>query len=128
MKNEKSRFRLIDGLLIAMMVVPLVIAMVIQILTEPASEGITITGAKVFLTIPMPLMDMLITEAQVNSWLVMISIVGLCLFLTQKVAKITTSQMIRSIMPFVIMMIVCLLIITYFPPLVTWLPRLFNLC
>ena len=54
--------------------------------------------------------------------------VGLCLFLTQKVAKITTSQMIRSIMPFVIMMIVCLLIITYFPPLVTWLPRLFNLC
>ena len=77
MKNEKSRFRLIDGLLIAMMVVPLVIAMVIKILTEPASEGITITGANVFLTIPMPLMDMLITEAQVNSWLVMVSIVGL---------------------------------------------------
>ena len=89
MKNEKSRFRLIDGLLIAMMVVPLVIAMVIQILTEPASEGITITGAKVFLTIPMPLMDMLITEAQVNSWLVMISIVGLCLFLTLSLIHIS---------------------------------------
>ena len=64
MKNEKSRFRLIDGLLIAMMVVPLVIAMVIQILTEPASEGITITGAKVFLTIPMPLMDMLAQQVR----------------------------------------------------------------
>lgn len=54
--------------------------------------------------------------------------VGLCLFLTQKVAKITTSQMIRAIMPFVIMMIVCLFIITYCPPIVTWLPSLFNLC
>ena len=98
MKNEKSRFRLIDGLLIAMMVVPLVIAMVIQILTEPASEGITITGAKVFLTIPMPLMDMLITEAQVNSWLVMISIVGLCLFLTHgmKVQNGTKRQLIAE--------------------------------
>ena len=98
MKNEKSRFRLIDGLLIAMMVVPLVIAMVIQILTEPASEGITITGAKVFLTIPMPLMDMLITEAQVNSWLVMISIVGLCLFLTHgmKVQNGTKRQLITE--------------------------------
>ena len=82
MKNEKSRFRLIDGLLIAMMVAPLVIAMVIKIMIQPASEGITITGALVLLTIPMPVMDMLITEAQVNSWLVMVSIVGLCLFLT----------------------------------------------
>lgn len=54
--------------------------------------------------------------------------VGLCLFLTQKVAKITTSQMIKAIMPFVIMMIVCLFIITYCPPIVTWLPSLFNLC
>ena len=54
--------------------------------------------------------------------------VGLCLFLTQKVAKITTAQMIKSIMPFVIMMIICLFIITYFPPIVTWLPTLFKLC
>ena len=61
MKNEKSRFRLIDGLLIAMMVAPLVIAMVIKIMIQPASEGITITGALVLLTIPMPVMDMLIT-------------------------------------------------------------------
>lgn len=50
--------------------------------------------------------------------------VGLCLFLTQKVAGITSSQMIKSIFPFVIMMIICLLIITYFPPLVTLLPNL----
>ena len=30
----------------------------------------------------MPLMPLLITEAQVNSWLIMITIVGVCLFLT----------------------------------------------
>lgn len=49
--------------------------------------------------------------------------VGLCLFLTQKVAGITSGQMIKSIMPFVIMMIICLMIITYFPPIVTFLPN-----
>ena len=32
------------------------------------------------------------------------------------------------LLPFVIMMIICLFIITYFPPIATWLPTLFNLC
>lgn len=50
--------------------------------------------------------------------------VGLCLFLTQKVAGITTGQMIKSIMPFVIMMLICLFIITYVPGIVTFLPNL----
>ena len=50
--------------------------------------------------------------------------VGLCLFLTQKVARISSGQMIKAILPFVGMMIICLLIITYFPPLVTFLPNL----
>lgn len=54
--------------------------------------------------------------------------VGLCLFLTQKVAGITTQQMIKNVMPFVIMMIACLLIITYWEPIVVWLPKLFHLC
>lgn len=54
--------------------------------------------------------------------------VGLCLFLTQKVAGITTAQMIKSVMPFVIMMIICLLILTYCPVIITWLPRAFGLC
>lgn len=50
--------------------------------------------------------------------------VGLCLFLTQKVARITSGEMVRSIMPFVVMMIICLMIITYFPPLSSFLPNL----
>ncbi len=87
MKDRGLRFRVVDGLLIAMMILPLVAGMVLQILTEPASEGVSITGARVFLTIPMPLMDMPITEAQVNTWLVMVTIAGACLFLTHGIRE-----------------------------------------
>ncbi len=81
--NKKSRlFLAVDILLILMMVLPLAAGMVLKILTTPPSEGITFTGARIFFTIPMPIQDLPITEAQINSWLVMISITGLCLFLT----------------------------------------------
>ena len=82
MKDRNLRFRIIDGLLIAMMILPLLAAIVIQIVTKPASEGIAISGARVFFTVSMPLMDLLITEAQVNAWLIMITIFGACLFMT----------------------------------------------
>lgn len=87
MNDQQRRFRLVDGLLIAMMALPILVAIVIQVLTEPASEGISITGARIFFSIPMPLMPLLITEAQVNAWLVMISITGLCLFLTHGIRE-----------------------------------------
>lgn len=87
MKNKELRFRLLDWLYIAMMIVPILFAIVLQVLTEPASEGITITGARIFFTIPMPLMALTITEAQINSWLVMIVLTGLCLFLTHGIAE-----------------------------------------
>lgn len=82
MNEKQSKLRAKDGLYIAMMIVPLVIAMIIKIITTPASEGISISGARIFFEIPMPVMPLLITEAQVNSWLIMITIVGVCLFLT----------------------------------------------
>jgi len=72
MDKKSVRFRVMDGLYIAMMALPILVGIVIQILTKPVSEGISITGARVFFTIPMPLMDMIISEAQVNTWLVMI--------------------------------------------------------
>lgn len=87
MNDQQRRFRLVDGLLIAMMALPILVAIVIQVLTEPASEGISITGARIFFSVPMPLMPLLITEAQVNAWLVMISITGLCLFLTHGIRE-----------------------------------------
>ena len=82
MDKKDSRFRLIDGLYIAMMVVPLLACMILKILTTPQEEGISITGAQIYLTIPMPLMDLTITASQITSWAVMISIFGLCLYMT----------------------------------------------
>lgn len=65
-----------------MMILPILAAITLQVLTEPASEGISITGARIFFTVPMPFQDLYITEAQVNSAFVMISIFFLCLYMT----------------------------------------------
>ncbi|MBO5778737.1 MAG: F0F1 ATP synthase subunit A [Clostridia bacterium] len=56
--------------------------MVLKILTTPVSEGISITGAQIYFTIPMPIQDLPITSAQINSWLVIISLLGICLYMT----------------------------------------------
>lgn len=79
---NSRRFKIIDALLILMMALPMVFAIILKILTNPESEGIAISGALIYFTIPMPKWDLPITESQVNSWLVMISIFGLCLYLT----------------------------------------------
>ncbi|MBQ2765851.1 MAG: F0F1 ATP synthase subunit A [Clostridia bacterium] len=56
--------------------------MVLKVLTKPASNGIEIAGAQIYFTIPMPIQDFPITESQVNSWLVLIAIFGICLYFT----------------------------------------------
>ena len=65
--DKKQRAKIIDILLIAMIVLPFVACMVLKVLTKPASEGISITGAQIYFTIPMPVMDMIISEAQITS-------------------------------------------------------------
>ena len=55
MNRKSARFRAVDVLLIAMMILPLVAGMALKILTTPASEGIEISGARIYFTIPMPL-------------------------------------------------------------------------
>lgn len=65
-----------------MMIVPILFGMILRILTKPATEGIVIAGAQIYFTLPMPIQNLVITESQINSWLVMISVLGLCLFLT----------------------------------------------
>ena len=87
MNDKQKRFLLVDILLIVMIVAPLAAAMLLKILTAPATEGISISGARIFFTIPMPLQDLPITEAQINSWLVMISILGVCLLLTHGLSE-----------------------------------------
>ncbi|MBO7156269.1 MAG: F0F1 ATP synthase subunit A [Clostridia bacterium] len=64
------------------MVLPILTAITLKVLTTPASDGVSITGARIFFTIPMPFQDLPITESQVNSALVLISIFGLCLYMT----------------------------------------------
>lgn len=82
MNIKSRRFRAVDILLISLMIVPILVAIVLKVLTTPASEGITIRGAKIFFEIPMPIQNLPITESQIHSWLVMISIIALCLYLT----------------------------------------------
>ena len=82
MGKTSLRFKIVDGLLIAGMILPLVFGIVLQVLTKPASEGISITGARVFFTVPLPLQDFPVTESQINSALVMVIVFCLCLYLT----------------------------------------------
>ncbi len=87
MMNEKRRFKLLDVVYILMMILPVVCGIILKILTAPQSEGIAIAGANVFFTIKMPIQDFPVTESQVNSWLVMIAVTGLCLFLTHGIKE-----------------------------------------
>lgn len=80
--KKNVRFILVDILYILMMVLPILFGIVLNVLTTPPSEGITISGALIYFEIPMPIQNLLITESQINSLLVTITILGLCLFLT----------------------------------------------
>lgn len=90
--NKKTKSRVVDVLLIALMVLPFVAAMTLKALMQPASEGISITGALIYLEIPMPLMSLYITEAQVNSAAVILSVLGICLYLTHGVSAVPHSK------------------------------------
>ena len=94
MNKERSlRFKAEDVFYIVMMVLPLALAVLLEILTRPASSGIEITGAQIFFVIPMPLQDFPITEAQVNSWAVMITIFFACLYFTHGIrANVETKR------------------------------------
>lgn len=80
--KSNARARVVDILLLAMIILPFVFCIGLKVATKPASEGIAITGAQVYFTIPMPVQDLPITESQVNSVAVMIALLGLCLYLT----------------------------------------------
>ncbi len=82
MKKTSLRFKIVDIFYIAMMIIPFIFGIVLKVLTTPASEGISITGARIYFTIPMPIQDFIVSESQVNSALVLIVILFFCLFLT----------------------------------------------
>ena len=80
--KKTLRFKIVDAVLIIMMILPLAVGAALRVLTQPASEGISITGAMVFKEIPFPLQPLLISEASVNSWLILILLFFLCLYMT----------------------------------------------
>jgi len=53
--------------------------------------------------------------------------VGLVLYVTCNVARITLEELLREVWPFVIVEILALLVITYWPAATLFVPRLFGL-
>ena len=93
MNKADRRFAAVDVLLLVLTILPLAVGLVLKILFTPPSEGIQITGALVYFTIPFPVQDIIISEAQVNSWLVILSVLFLCLYLTHGIrAKVKTRR------------------------------------
>ncbi len=98
MTEPKKPSRLVDVLLILMMVLPLAAAVVLHVLFTPQEEGVAIHGAWVYYSAD-PDADLsqvistgfIITESLINSWLVMISITGLALFLTHGLKEKATT-------------------------------------
>ena len=93
--ESKSRAKTVDFLLILLIVLPLLCVMALKVLTAPAaplSDGVQISGAQIYFTVPLPVQELPITEAQVNSWAVMLSILGLCLYLTHGIKVIPDSK------------------------------------
>lgn len=87
MKQKSRIFFAVDVLYILMMVLPFILGMTLKILTKGPQEGIAISGAQIYLDIPFPIQNLVITEAQINSWLVMIAIAGICLYLTHGICE-----------------------------------------
>lgn len=91
--NVKSlRFKVVDALLLAGIILPYLAMIALKVLFSTPAEGIEITGAMVYFTIPMPIQPLLITEATINSWAVMISILFICLYLTHGITALPVTK------------------------------------
>ena len=51
---------------------------------------------------------------------------GIALFITMQIAGVSFAAITRAVLPFLIPMVVTLLLITFFPQLVLFLPNLFR--
>ena len=82
MNKVNLKFKILDIFYILMAILPFVCGILLQILTKPVSEGINVTGARIFFTLKMPIQDFPITESQINSVIVLISLFFICKYLT----------------------------------------------
>ncbi len=92
MKKKDAAFIAVDILYIALMLIPLIAGMVLKVLTKPATEGISVSGAQIYFTIPMPIQDLPVTESQVNCLIVTLFILGLCLFFTHGLKEVPDTK------------------------------------
>ena len=53
--------------------------------------------------------------------------VGTILFVGSGIANVSVSQVVKPLLPFLLIMVIVLLLITYIPEISMYLPRLFNL-
>lgn len=88
MKRKKSAgFIILDVFYIVMAILPLAFGLLLDILTTPPSSGgVTIAGARIYYELEIlkstRFFNIIISEAQVNSLLVILTILFACLFLT----------------------------------------------
>ncbi len=80
--KKSFKFYFLDCLYLLMMILPILAGIVLRVLTHNPGSGVAIHGAQIYCTISMPIQNLVITEAQINSWLVIIAVFGLCLYLT----------------------------------------------
>lgn len=85
MKSNK-KFLIIDILYLALMLSGFVFAVILKVLFTPISDDIDISGALVFFTIKLPLWDLPVTETQINSLVVIWSLLWLCRYLTHGIS------------------------------------------
>ena len=80
-------------------ILPIFVSIAIKVMFMPASEGIDIAGAHIFFPIDLPMGGLPITESQVNSWMVVVSLFFFCLFLTHglKTKNISKRQVIAEL-------------------------------
>ena len=85
-KKKSAGFILLDIFYIVMAILPLAFGILLDILTTPAAgEGVDIAGARIYFEIPLGasrFFNIIISEAQVNSVLVILTILFVCLYLT----------------------------------------------
>ena len=93
MRPKSIRFKVADVFLLLLTVLPFVVGIVLKILFTPPTEGISISGALVYFTLSLPIQDLPVSEALVNSFLIVISIIGLCLYMTHGIrARVATRR------------------------------------
>ncbi len=93
MDKKTLRFRIVDGLLIAMAILPFIGCMVLKILFTPAANGIEVKGPLVYFTFDkMPLQPLYISESTVVSLAVVMAILALSLWLTHGIRMVPNSK------------------------------------